>query len=266
MGWPERGSFYDRSMSLKVTYVGHGSVLLDLDGVRLLTDPLLRRRVAHLRRVVPAVAPDSLREIDAVLVSHAHYDHLDLPSLERLGKEIPIVVPKGLGRLLRGRRFERVTEVGVGDELKFGALTVRATPAVHSGNRGPLGAKAAALGFAVLGSVRSYFAGDTDLFPELEGLVDALDVALLPIWGWGPRLGPGHLDPGRAAEAARLLAPRTVVPIHWGTYVPLTHRLGRSPASLHAPPALFAAELAKKAPEVALRVLRPGETAELESA
>ena len=80
-----------------------------------------------------------------------------------------------------------------------------------------LGVRATAVGFMVSGTTRVYFAGDTDIFPEMEGLGESLDLALLPIWGWGPSLGPGHLDPGRAAEAARLLAPRTVIPIHWGT-------------------------------------------------
>lgn len=250
-------------MGARLTYVGHGTVLLDLDGVRLLTDPLLRTRVAHLRRAVPAVSADSLRGIDAVLVSHAHYDHLDLPSLERLGRALPVVLPRGLGRLLRRLRFESVTEVDVGEELNIGALTVRATPAEHAGGRGPFGVRAAAVGFAVLGSTRVYFAGDTDLFSAMTGLVAELDLALLPIWGWGPNLGPGHLDPTRAAEAARRLAPRTVVPIHWGTYAPITSRLWRSPAFLGSPPTLFAAELAKTAPNVRLQVLQPGESVEL---
>ena len=246
-------------MALRIGYAGHSTVVVDLDGVRLLTDPLLRRRVAHLRRAAPPVSADSLRGVDAVLISHAHYDHLDLPSLERLGKSMPVVVPRGLGRLLRGRRFASITEVDVGDEISIGAVKVRATPADHAGSRGPFGAKATPLGFAILGSASVYFAGDTDLFPELEGLVEGLDVALLPIWGWGPSLGPGHLDPDGAAEAARRLAPRIVVPIHWGTYAPLSHGLLRSPAFLRSPPTLFAAALAKQAPDVELRVLQPGE-------
>jgi L-ascorbate metabolism protein UlaG (beta-lactamase superfamily) len=246
-------------MAVRIGYVGHGTVLIDLDGARLLTDPLLRRRVAHLRRAAPPPPADVMRGIDAVLVSHAHYDHLDLPSLERLGKSLPVVVPRGLGRLLRGRNYEHVTEIDVGEDLRIGALSVRATPADHAGSRGPFGARATAVGFAVRGSASVYFAGDTGLFPEMEGLVDPLDLALLPIWGWGPSLGPGHLDPAGAAEAARMLAPRTVIPIHWGTYAPLTHGLWRSPAFLRSPPSLFAAELAKAAPDVALRVLQPGE-------
>jgi L-ascorbate metabolism protein UlaG (beta-lactamase superfamily) len=250
-------------MAARVTYVGHGTVLLDLDGVRLLTDPLLRRRVAHLHRAAPPVPADTLRGIDAVLVSHAHYDHLDLPSLERLGKATPVVVPRGLAGLLRKRKFEHVTEVEVGDALSIGSLTVGATPAEHAGGRGPFGVRATAVGFTVSGSACVYFAGDTDLFPGMDSMVESLDVALLPIWGWGPSLGPGHLDPGRAAEAARRLAPRTVVPIHWGTYAPITHGLWRSPAFLRSPPTLFAAELAKAAPDVRLQVLQPGESVEL---
>ena len=89
-------------MALRIGYAGHSTVVVDLDGVRLLTDPLLRRRVAHLRALRRRFPPDSLRGVDAVLISHAHYDHLDLPSLERLGKSMPVVLPRGLGRLLRG--------------------------------------------------------------------------------------------------------------------------------------------------------------------
>src|SRR5512146_1693154 len=105
----------------RIEYVGHSTTVVDLDGVRLLTDPLLRNRVAHLRRTVPVDAR-ALRGVDAVLVSHAHYDHLDLPSLERLGKKLPIVLPRGLGGLLRKRRFESVLEVERGEVVHVGAL------------------------------------------------------------------------------------------------------------------------------------------------
>ncbi len=79
-----------------VRYVGHATVVVDLGGVRLLTDPLLRNRVAHLRRAAK-VDPAALRGVDAVLISHLHYDHLDLPSLQRLGREMPVVAPHGAG-------------------------------------------------------------------------------------------------------------------------------------------------------------------------
>jgi L-ascorbate metabolism protein UlaG (beta-lactamase superfamily) len=245
-----------------ITYIGHSTVLVAMDGARVLTDPLLRTLVAHLRRRV-RVDPAALRGVDAVLVSHAHYDHLDLPSLERLGRSTPIVVPKGLGRLLRRRRFENVVEIDVGERLTIGAVTVDAIHAEHGGARG-LGAGGPALGYVLAGSHRVYFAGDTDLFDEMGELAGQLDVALVPIWGWGPTLGRGgHLDPERAAEALALLRPRIAVPIHWGTYHPLHLGLRDVPAFLHEPAGRFVEAAAEQAPEVEVRVLDPGSGFEL---
>jgi L-ascorbate metabolism protein UlaG (beta-lactamase superfamily) len=200
---------------MRIEYVGHATVAVDLDGVRLLTDPLLRNRVAHLRRATP-VDMRARRGVDAVLVSHAHYDHLDLPSLE--AQKLPIV--------LRGRRDPQAgSEVSrwsgetcdrpAGDPGPAG--TTRSWP---FGDREPVGCV----------SERSrYFAGDTDLFDGMAELAP-LDVALVPIWGWGPGLGPGHLDPPGAARAVALLKPRVVVPIHWGTYFPIHLGLRGAPA------------------------------------
>ena len=109
-------------------------------------------------------------------------------------------------------------------------MRVEATYAAHDGARPPYPARAPAIGYAILGSRRVYFAGDTDLFPEMEGLVPDLDLALVPIWGWGPTLGRGaHLDPEGAAEAIALLRPKVAVPIHWGTMPPSTSAFARSP-------------------------------------
>ena len=242
-----------------VRYVGHGTVLVSLDGVRLLTDPLLRARVTHLRRYGP-VHPDALRGVDAVLVSHAHHDHLDLPSIERLGRSVPVVVPRGLGLLLRRRRFRHVVEVEEGETLTVGGVRVQAVHADHDGARPPFRARFPALGYAVLGTRRIYFAGDTALFEGMAGLVPELDLALLPIWGWGATLGRGrHLDPETAAEALTLLRPRMVVPIHWGTYAPLHLSVGPRPAFLADPGPAFVRAAAEHAPEVDVRVLAPGE-------
>lgn len=244
-----------------IEYVGHATVVVDLDGVRLITDPLLRNRVAHLRRAVPLDAK-ARRGLDAVLLSHAHYDHLDLPSLERLGTSLPIVAPRGLGGMLRKRRFESVLEVEVGETLRIGELEIRVVPAKHEGSRGPLGASARAVGYRIAGSSSVYFAGDTDLFDEMAD-IGPLDVALVPIWGWGPGLGPGHLDPERAAEALVRLRPRIAIPIHWGTYSPIHLSLRSAPGFLELPPAAFASAAERLAPEVEVRVLRPGERFEL---
>jgi L-ascorbate metabolism protein UlaG (beta-lactamase superfamily) len=248
-----------------VTYVGHATVRLLLDGTCLLTDPLLRTRVAHLRRRVP-VAPDALRGIDAVLVSHAHYDHLDLPSLERLGREVPVILPHGCGSLLRQRRFAHVVEVEVGDTIAVGAVSVHATAAEHDGSRGPFGVRGPALGYVVEGSSRIYFAGDTDVFPGMAHIARGpLDLALVPIWGWGPSLGRGkHMDPARAADALALLEPRLAIPIHWGTYHPLHLGVRTVPRYLSEPPTLFVRAAAARAPGVDVRVLLPGQTLSLD--
>ena len=245
----------------RITYVGHATVLVQLDGVRLLTDPVLRRRVLHLRRRAPATR-EALRDLDAVLISHAHWDHLDPRSLAQLGRRLRCVVPRGAGRLLRRHRFTNIVELGVGESVDIGAVTVTATPAEHDAGRGPFGVRAPALGYVVSGSKRVYFAGDTDLFAGMAELAP-LDVALLPVTGWGPRLPPGHLDARGAAQALSLLEPRVAVPIHWGTYAPLTMRRPK-PAAERAPAEEFERLAAELAPEVEVHVLDAGETFELE--
>lgn len=230
-----------------LAWLGHSTVLIELDGARVLTDPVLRGRVAHLRRAPPtrAAPPD----VDAVLVSHAHRDHLDVPSLARLGREQRIVVPAGTGRALHRRGFRRVEEVAAGQEIRVGLLIVRATRADH----GPR-----AVGYVLSGSRLAYFAGDTDVFTEMSDLAPWLDLALLPVWGWGGRVGAGHMDPARAARALRLLRPRVAVPIHWGTLAPLWWRAASRSS---AEPALAFQRLARDAaPSVDVRVLPPGGT------
>jgi L-ascorbate metabolism protein UlaG (beta-lactamase superfamily) len=244
----------------RVSYVGHATVLVELDGIRLLTDPVLRRRVLHLRRH-GAVTAEAFRNVDAVLISHAHWDHLDLRSLGQLGKRLRLVVPRGVGRLLRRRQFTDVVELDAGELVEIGGLEVTATPAEHNGGRGPLGARAPALGYVIAGSKRIYFAGDTDLFAGMSKLAP-LDLALLPVSGWGPRLPAGHLNPQRAAEALRLLEPRTAVPIHWGTYSVLTKRRPNNTVE-RAPAEEFERLAAQLAPAVQVQVLAPGESLEL---
>ena len=139
-----------------------------------------------------------------------------------------------------------------------GPLRITATPANHSGFRPPAGPRATALGFVVAGRSRVYFAGDTDLFPEMAEMAGSIDVALLPIWGWGRTVGPGHLDPDRAAEALALLQPALAIPIHWGTFASRGVRRDRL-WFLDEPPRAFAARAASVAPQVTVKILQPGE-------
>jgi L-ascorbate metabolism protein UlaG (beta-lactamase superfamily) len=247
----------------RVTYVGHATVLVEIDGVRLLTDPLLRRRVGPLRRHGAAPDPRLAEDVDAVLISHLHHDHADVPSLRRLSRAVPVLAAPGAGDFLARLGFGDVRELAPGDSAAVGGVRVAATEADHppSGRRFERASRA--VGFEVSGERRIYFAGDTDLFDAMAEIGGGeLDLALLPIWGWGTSIGPGHLDPERAARAAALLAARLVVPIHWGTLYPLGLARLR-PEPLRAPPRQFAARMRELAPQSELRVLAPGEALEL---
>jgi len=246
----------------RLTFVGHSTVLIEAGGARLLTDPLLRGGLLGLlRRRHPPVDPDSLGRIDAILISHAHHDHLDPRSLRSL-PGVPLVVPRGSAALLRRERRE-VSELAPGESLEIAGVEINAVPAAHPGRRMGSGRPSDALGYLVEANPRVYFAGDTDLFEEMGSMGEGLDAALLPVSGWGPRLGPWHLNPRTAAEALRLLRPRVAVPIHWGTYTPIG--APRLWPWLHTdPPHRFAEHARRIAPETEVRVLAPGERTELE--
>lgn len=246
-------------MKAEATFLGHSTVLIEMGGARILTDPVLFDRVNILRRAVSPLPPELYRGVDAAVISHLHLDHLDIPSLRLLGTDTPLIVPRGAGRLLGRSGFSSVTELSAGQSALVGAVRVIATPAAHSGFRPPFGPNAEAVGYLLEeADERVYFAGDTDIFAAMADLA-GIDLALLPVWGWGPRLGPGHMDPRRAAEALSVLRPRAAVPIHWGTLWPMG--MGRvMPHQLQRPPLDFARFAAETAPDVTVLVTAPGET------
>ncbi|HEX5375073.1 MAG TPA: MBL fold metallo-hydrolase [Solirubrobacterales bacterium] len=246
----------------RITYVGHATVLIEMDGARLLTDPVLRRRVGPLRRHGPAPDPLLTEGVDAILISHLHHDHADAPSLRRLSRAVPVFASPGAGGFLENLGFGDVRELAPGESGSVGDVRVTATEANHPTGGRRFERTAQAVGFDLTGRRRIYFAGDTDLFDGMEGIGDGIDLALLPIWGWGTSIGAGHLDPERAARAAALLSPRAVVPIHWGTLYPLGLARFR-PEPLRSPPREFAAWMRALAPQVEARVLAPGEATSL---
>ncbi|MGB7291180.1 MAG: MBL fold metallo-hydrolase [Thermodesulfobacteriota bacterium] len=240
-----------------ITYVGHATVLIEMNGMRILTDPVLRHRLGLLRHRRTVIAPADYDNIDAVLISHVHLDHLDIPSLRLVEKGTPIIVPQGTRKLLHRRGFRNIVEMHIGDSMNIGSISVRSTYAHHGGTRYLFGTRADSMGYIIDGSHSIYFAGDTDLFPEMADLSDDLDLALLPIWGWGPTLSKGHLNPYSAAEALRLLSPRFAIPIHWGTLHPLG--MGwMKPRFLYDPPDDFVRHAATIAPDVKIHVVKPG--------
>lgn len=254
------------SAGTTITYFGHSTAAVEAAGTCVLTDPLLRGHLlGFLRRRPPLTALGAAGRPDAVLISHLHYDHLDMPSLRMLPVGTRLVAPVGSASFLERRGFHEVVELEEGEDVSVGGLRVVAVPAHHGHGGRPGAGKVGALGYVIEGDARVYFAGDTALFDEMATIGDRLDVALLPVWGWGPKLGPGHLDPVTAAESLRMLRPRMAIPIHWGTYTPigaprlwpwLTTDAGHR----------FAREAARVAPEVGVRVLGAGESLILSAA
>lgn len=248
----------------RLTYIGHATTLIRLAGTTVLTDPMLRAGLGPLRRHAPPPPPALPKLPDAVLISHLHRDHLDVPSLRRIPSKTPLVVPRGASRWVEKAGPHPILEIRPGETVAVGDAEVTAVPAEHGGRRGRWGSEIEPIGYVIRSSGRSvYFAGDTDLFDEMSEL-GPVDVALLPIWGWGPSVGEGHLDPESAARALTVVRPRLAVPIHWGTFYPAGVRRWR-PEPLVEPPHEFVRLARELAPDVEVRILQPGAETVLES-
>ena len=220
---------------LLVTWIGHSSLLIQIDGVNVLTDPMWSERASPVRFagprrwVAPGVSFDDLPPIDVVLQSHNHYDHLDDATVRRLARAHPNatwIFPLKLGAFAkkRGARGE-ILELDWWQERAVGPLRIAATPAMHFSSR-TIGDRGDTLwcGYAITGPGRRvYFAGDTGFHPEFSGVGERygpFDVALLPIGAYEPRwfMRYLHMNPEEAVDAFRLLDARAMVPIHWGTF------------------------------------------------
>lgn len=254
-----------------ITFLGHATVLIEIDGVRVLTDPILYSRLLFLDRVVSPINPAHYADIDIVLISHLHHDHCDTRSLALLRSAV-VIVPVGSGAYLRrNARLPRVVELAESTTIERAGLVITAVHADHDGKRVPFGLpfgpSAPAIGFVITGSDgTTYFAGDTDVYPQMATLPmpesKGLDMALLPVWGWGPNLGPGHMNPPRAVDALELLEPAAAMPIHWGTLFPrgLRRVLRSSNELLTEPPQQFADAAADRTAHIEVSVVQPGHT------
>ncbi|BCJ55345.1 membrane protein [Actinoplanes sp. NBRC 14428] len=250
-----------------VTWWGHSTMWLADSGVTLLTDPLLTDRLIHLRRMA-GPTPVLPSAPDAVLLSHLHADHFHLPSLKAVPGEPLLVVPRGAAGFVAkglGRAYgDRCVELVPGEETRVGSVTVRAVPAAHDGGRGPWSRlRSVAMGFVVEGATRTWYGGDTGLFDDMASL-GPLDLALVPVGGWGPTLAAhGHLDAADGAEALRRVKAAWAVPVHYGTFWPAG--LGRVRSHMFREPGPeFARLAARTSPDTQVRVLAHGETLTIE--
>jgi L-ascorbate metabolism protein UlaG (beta-lactamase superfamily) len=252
---------------VRFTWLGHSSVLVETDGVRVVADPLLRNRIGVLRRThgLPPAACDLLSGgVDVVLVSHLHHDHCDVPTLRALRSPL-LVVPPGAAAWLARCGLRDAVELAPGDCLELPNQTrVVATPAEHPGRRAPWGPTAMSVGHLVEDRrSTAWLAGDTGLFAGMAGLrgltrADRIDVAAVPVWGWGPTLGAGHLDPELAALAVARAGVRRAVPVHWGTLHPAFLSRAMRP-QLATPGQRFAAALGAMETSATAEVLAVGQ-------
>lgn len=243
---------------IAVTFIGHATVLIELDGVRIVTDPVLSERLFILRRIVaPGLPHGGLGDLDLVLVSHGHHDHLDLRTHRRLPKNGTIaLVAENLSDLVRPTGYERVVEMPWGAEFEHKGVRVTALRVNHWGTRGIFPDNRGYTGYLIEGpSGAVFFPGDTAYTPLFReyGERYSIDVAVLPIGAYSPRsFRRVHMNPEDAFQAFVDLRARYLVPIHWGTFV-----LSYEPVD--EPPAWIERLAAEHGRRDALALLRHGE-------
>ena len=224
--------------ALRVTWFGHSTVLLDLDGVRILTDPVFCERVSPLPWMGPArfhkpPAPlASLTGIDAVVLSHDHYDHLDhAAALELARGQMRIFAPLGVGAHLEawGVDPERITELEWWEEARIGDVRLVCAPSRHFSGRGPFDRNTTLwCSWAFVGPHhRAWFSGDTgpfDLAAEIGARLGPFDLTLVETGAWNPAWGSIHLGPDEAERMHRRVQGRLMMPVHWGTFSLAPHK------------------------------------------
>jgi L-ascorbate metabolism protein UlaG (beta-lactamase superfamily) len=251
-----------RGEGARITWLGHSSFLVQLDGVSILVDPVLGDRMGPAglisRNVPPALRPEDLPRIDACLVSHDHWDHMDVPTLRAVGA--PVLAGLGTDAPLAREKLVHVP-LRWWQTVRIGDVAVTFVPAQHFSGRG-LGGRDRTLwgGFVIQGSSATlYHAGDTGYFSgfkEIGRRFPGIDAALIPIGAYDPRwfMSPVHVDPEEALQAFEDLGARTFVAMHWGTFK-------QSDEPLDEPPVRLEAERVRRAlPAERVKVLAVGET------
>ncbi|MBV1774964.1 MBL fold metallo-hydrolase [Burkholderiaceae bacterium DAT-1] len=253
---------------LQLTWIGHASALVQISGRNILTDPVFADRASPVRLFgnkrysPPGLKRSELPRIDAVVISHNHYDHLERSTVEYFGNSVQWLVPLGLKAWFASLGVTRVTELDWWEHTDIDGMRFTLTPTQHWSRRGLNDTNQTLWGsWAMTFAGRKvWFGGDTGysrpLFREIGQRLGPFDLALIPVGGYAPRsfMREKHVDPFEAVQIHRDIGARQSVAIHWGTFVLTSEPVDEPPTLLHA--ALMAAGLN----EQTFRVLQPGET------
>lgn len=235
-----------KSLQPSLTWIGHATFVQRLGGKLLATDPIFSENIASVvkRRTAPGVPLQKLPQLDVVTVSHAHYDHFDLPTLRQLGNDAIYIVPRGNGELLTSQRFAQVVELDWWDTFRIpnSHLEITLVPAQHWSMRKPWDRNTRLWGGFVMRSPEgtTYHAGDTafseDMFREIGKRFPKIDWAMIPIGAYDPEwfMKPQHIGPEDAGRAWELLGAKTMCAMHWGTFDLSDEPPGEPPERLRA--------------------------------
>jgi L-ascorbate metabolism protein UlaG (beta-lactamase superfamily) len=255
---------------MRITYIGHATLLLELGGVTILTDPNFDPKLGRIlpRVSPPGIALEKLPSLDAILLTHAHADHLSFDSLERLPRELPLFAPPVIAQWLRRLGYSHAVDLAPGERVSVGAVTIHAASATHRGNRyGYDRWRSSANMYLLDAGETAFFAGDTALVDDTHHMVERvlwnenreLDLALLPIgyapW-WKPGFRKGHLTHDDALALFERLRARVFVPYHWGTFRHVT-------STAHDAINRLRTRLESHPLSAAVRIVEPGESLEL---
>jgi N-acyl-phosphatidylethanolamine-hydrolysing phospholipase D len=255
------------SSAIQITWIGHSTFLVQVAGINILTDPVFGERASPFswigpkRRVPPPCKLEELPHIDAVVISHDHYDHLDKWTIKRLGGKPHYFVPLGLKKWFNDLEISNVTELDWWQSASFDRLVFRAVPSQHFSARSPFNRNGTLWGGWVIetGHGKVYFAGDAGYSPHFKEIGERagpIKIALLPIGAYNPRwfMKPVHMNPPEAVQAFIDLKAEQAIAMHWGTFKLTMEPMGE-------PPLFLKASLKERSiDEEKFRVMKFGET------